>query len=131
MQVSASKENILKKIRKALTQTTPLPFPASDGTSTVFKPGRQELEIEFGEQFSKLLGKFVYCADIEELETQLSTIVSHNKWEKIFFREDEMRKVFSNSFFSKENMMFAPLGTLRPSYGRCTLVSRACVTDIA
>ena len=33
MQISAAKENILKKIRKALTQTTPLPFPASEGTS--------------------------------------------------------------------------------------------------
>jgi len=42
-----------------LTQTTPLPFPASEGTTTVFKPAKQELEVEFGEQFSKLLGKFV------------------------------------------------------------------------
>ena len=99
MQVSAAKENILKKIRKALTQSTPLPFPASEGTTTVFKPGRQELEIEFGEQFSKLLGKFIYCADIEELESQLETVISHSKWEKIFFREDEMRKVFNNSSF--------------------------------
>ena len=103
MNVSPSKENILKKIRKALTQSTPLPFPGSEGTSSVFKPRRQELEIEFGEQFSKLLGKFVYCADIDELETQLSTIISHNKWEKIFFREDEIRKVFSNSFLGKSS----------------------------
>jgi L-lactate dehydrogenase complex protein LldG len=103
MQVSAAKENILKKIRKALTQSTPLPFPGSEGTSSVFKPRRQELEIEFGEQFSKLLGKFVYCAGIDELETQLSTIISHNKWEKIFFREDEIRKVFSNSFLGKSS----------------------------
>ena len=103
MQVSAAKENILKKIRRALTQSTPLPFPGSEGTSSVFNPARQDLEIEFGEQFSKLLGKFVYCADIEELETQLSIIISHNKWEKIFFREDEIRKVFNNSFLVKSS----------------------------
>jgi len=36
MNVSPSKENILKKIRKALTHSTPLPFPQSDGNSTVF-----------------------------------------------------------------------------------------------
>ena len=101
MQVSTARENIMKKIRKALTQTTPLPFPASEGTSTVFKPSQQDLEIEFGEQFSRLLGKFVYCADIEELEAQLSTIISHNKWEKIFFREDEMKTVFNSSLFGK------------------------------
>jgi L-lactate dehydrogenase complex protein LldG len=103
MQVSAARENIFKKIRKALTQTTPLPFPASEGTSTVFKPGRQELEVEFGEQFSKLLGKFVYCGDIEELEEQLATIISHNRWEKIYFKEDEMRSVFSDSFLKRKS----------------------------
>jgi len=101
MHVSTAKENILRKIRKALTQTTPLPFPASEGTTTVFKPAKQELEVEFGEQFSKLLGKFVYCADVEELESQLSTIISYNKWEKMFFREDEMKSVFNSSLFGK------------------------------
>ncbi|RYF98749.1 MAG: lactate utilization protein B/C, partial [Chitinophagaceae bacterium] len=30
MNISSSKENILKKIRKALTQSTPLPFPKSE-----------------------------------------------------------------------------------------------------
>lgn len=103
MHISPGKENILKKIRKALTQTTPLPFPASEGTTSVYKPGRQELEVEFGEQFSKLLGKFVYCADVEELESQLATIIMHNKWEKLFFREDEMRTVFSESFMKKDS----------------------------
>jgi len=123
MQVSAARENILKKIRKALTQTTPLPFPASEGTSTVFKPGLQELEIEFGEQFSKLLGKFVYCADTEELETQLSTIISHNKWEKIFFKENEVRSIFSNSFLGKSS--YPDLATADAAITTCeALVAR-------
>jgi len=123
MQVSNAKENILRKIRKALTQTTPLPFPGSEGTSTVFKPGKQELEIEFGEQFSKLLGKFVYCADTQELESQLSTIISHNKWEKIFFREDEMKSVFSSSLFGKPS--YPDLATADAAITTCeALVAR-------
>ena len=123
MQVSAAKENILKKIRKALTQSTPLPFPGSEGISSVFNPGRQELEIEFGEQFSKLLGKFVYCADIEELETQLSTIISHNKWEKIFFKENEVRSIFSNSFLGKSS--YPDLATADAAITTCeALVAR-------
>ena len=101
MLVSASKENILKKIRKALTQSTPLPFPGSEGTASVFKPGKQEMEIEFGEQFSNLLGKFIYCADIQELEVQLSSIIAHHKWEKIFFVADELRDVLTNSLLQK------------------------------
>jgi len=123
MQVSAARENILKKIRKALTQTTPLPFPAGEGTSTVFKPVLQELEIEFGEQFSKLLGKFVYCVDIEELETQLSTIISHNKWERIFFKENEVRSIFSNSFLGKSS--YPDLATADAAITTCeALVAR-------
>src|SRR3954453_9159567 len=93
MHVSTSRENILKKIRKALTQSTPLPFPASEGTSSVFRPAKQELEIEFGEQFSKLLGKFIYCADASELEKQLTDIIQHNKWDKIFYVEKELRDI--------------------------------------
>ncbi len=88
MHVSASKENILKKIRKALTGSTPLPFPASEGNSPVFQPSRQELEIEFGEQFSRLLGRFVYCADIAELGEQLEQLIAHQQWERIYWNED-------------------------------------------
>ena len=57
MNVSPAKENMLKKIRKALTQSTPLPFPHSEGSQSVFQAFNQELEVEFAEQFSKLLGK--------------------------------------------------------------------------
>ena len=106
-----------------MTQSTPLPFPASEGTTTVFKPGKQELEVEFGEQFSKLLGKFVYCADIEELEAQLSTLIAHNKWEKIFFREDEMKTVFSSSLFGKTS--YPDLATANAAITTCeALVAR-------
>jgi L-lactate dehydrogenase complex protein LldG len=97
MQISASKENILKKIRKALTQSTPLPFPASEGSSSVYKPGRQELEVEFAEQFSKLLGKFVYCADERELKQQVHTVMEHNKWDKVFYKQEEITPLFASA----------------------------------
>src|SRR5690606_21308058 len=87
------KENILKKIRKALTGSTPLPFPASEGNSPVFQPSRQELEIEFGEQFSKLLGRFVYCADLTEFGRQLEQLLAHRKWERVFWNEEALSTV--------------------------------------
>ncbi len=81
-----------------MIETTPLPFPASEGTSSVFVPGRQELEVEFGEQFTKLLGRFVYCESVEELRTQLDAVIAHNKWEKLFFKEAELGDLFSDLF---------------------------------
>jgi L-lactate dehydrogenase complex protein LldG len=123
MHVSASKENILKKIRKALTQTTPLPFPASEGTSTVYYPGRQDLEIEFGEQFSKLLGKFIYCVDVAELEEQIFRLFSLKKWENVFFKHEELKEVFSASFLAKPS--YPDLATADAAITTCeALVAR-------
>ena len=71
MNVSTSKENILKKIRKALSHSTPLPFPQSEGNQSVFPPLEQETEVEFAEQFTKLQGKFIYCINQQEFAFQL------------------------------------------------------------
>jgi hypothetical protein len=54
MKNTASKENILKKIRKALSHPVPLPFPQSEGNQTVFKPNGEELEVVFAREFSAL-----------------------------------------------------------------------------
>lgn len=92
MNVSPSKENILKKIRKALSQSTPLPFPKSEGNDSVFQPAIQEKEIEFAEQFTKLQGRFIYCINQQELAFQLSSLVKKMDWHKVFYLEDELLK---------------------------------------
>jgi L-lactate dehydrogenase complex protein LldG len=90
MNVSASKENILKKIRKALSISTPLPFPNSEGNNSLFQPAQQELEIEFAQQCTKLQGKFIFCLNTNELGIQLNSLIQHNKWTKIFCCEDKL-----------------------------------------
>ena len=92
MNVALSKENILKKIRKALSQSTPLPFPKSEGNDSVFQPATQEKEIEFAEQFTKLQGRFVYCINQQELAFQLSSLVKKMNWHKVYCLEDELRQ---------------------------------------
>ena len=92
MNVSPSKENILKKIRKALSQPTPLPFPKSEGNESVFQPEQQEKEIEFAEQFTRLQGKFIYCINQQELAFQLSSLVKKMDWKKVFCLEDDLVK---------------------------------------
>jgi len=90
MNVSPSKENILKKIRKALSHSTPLPFPKSEGGESVFQPSQQETEIEFAEQFSKLQGRFVYCINRQELAFQLGSLVKKMDWKKVFCLEESL-----------------------------------------
>lgn len=90
MSSSSPKENILKKIRKALSHPTPLPFPLSEGTNSVFTPLEQEPEVEFAEQFTKLQGKFIYCINQQEFAFQISSLVKKQDWEKIYCVEDKL-----------------------------------------
>ncbi|MBI5372735.1 MAG: lactate utilization protein [Sphingobacteriales bacterium] len=90
MNISPSKETILKKIREALSHSTPLPFPQSEGTGTVYQPLGQEPEIEFAEQFTKLQGKFIYCINRQELAFQLGSLVRKQDWQKVYCVEDKL-----------------------------------------
>ena len=99
MNVSSAKENILKKIRQALSESTPIPFPQSEGSHSVFQPSRQDLEIEFAEQFTKLQGKFIFCIDHRELVTQLNALIGHQTWKKVYCREEKLRQVLKEHAF--------------------------------
>lgn len=90
MNVSPSKENILKKIRKALSHSTPLPFPQSEGNQSVFQPLQQEMEVEFAEQFTQLQGRFIYCINQQELAFQLSSLIKKQDWNKVYCVEDKL-----------------------------------------
>jgi L-lactate dehydrogenase complex protein LldG len=100
MNVSPGKENILKKIRKALSESTPIPFPQSEGHNSVFQPSHQELEVEFAEQFTKLQGKFVFCIDPGELVMQLTALAGHQSWKKIVCREEKLQGLLKANGFS-------------------------------
>ena len=90
MNVSTSKENILKKIRKALSHSTPLPFPQSEGNQSVFQSLQQDPEVEFAEQFTKLQGKFIYCINQQEFAFQLSSLIKKQNWEKVYCVEEKL-----------------------------------------
>jgi L-lactate dehydrogenase complex protein LldG len=99
MKVSQAKANILKKIRQALSQSTPLPFPHSEGHQSVFAPVLQDPEIEFAEQFTKLQGKFIFCIDHQELAAQLNVLVQLRGWKNIYCRESKLGAVLKKHLF--------------------------------
>jgi L-lactate dehydrogenase complex protein LldG len=122
MNVSSAKENILKKIRKALSESTPIPFPQSEGSHSVFQPSRQDLEIEFAEQFTKLQGKFVFCMDHKELVEQLNALIAAQGWKNIFCREDKVRKTLQEHTFNP---------TYSKELGDCDAAITTCETLVA
>ena len=105
MKISPAKENILKKIRKALSTPVPLPFPQSEGSNSVFQAPTDDLEIVFAEEFSKLQGRFVYCANDSEMISQLSGLIQQMDWKEIYSVEDELidklSKLGFNNFSKK------------------------------
>lgn len=94
-----SRENILKKIRKALSESTPIPFPQSEGNSSVYQPPSVELEVQFAEEFGKLLGKFVFCLDEAELIGRLLHVLQGNQWTRVFCTEKSLQKLFEVGSF--------------------------------
>jgi L-lactate dehydrogenase complex protein LldG len=99
MKVSSSKEKILKKIREALSNSTPLPFPKSEGTSSVFPPPTEDLEILFAEEFTKLSGKFAFCINETDARNQIKNLILQRKWQNIYCNENELSNLFTSTEF--------------------------------
>jgi len=97
MATTTAKENILKRIRKALSNPVPLPFPLSEGSTDIYQPAPDDLEVVFAEAFTKIQGKFVYCADEADLLQQLQQLINKRQWTKIYCSEDKWNATFSNT----------------------------------
>ncbi len=97
MATTTAKENILKRIKQALVNPVPLPFPQTETASSVYQPPSDELEIIFAEEFTKLQGKFIFCADGNDLQIKLLQLIKANNWDKVFCKEDKWNLKFSNT----------------------------------
>ncbi len=85
--VSLAKENILKRIRKALINPVPLPFPNSEGKQSVFHAPAEDDAVLFAEEFTKIQGKFVFCADEQDLQQQFMLLAREQEWKNIYCKE--------------------------------------------
>ena len=73
-----------------MVNPTPVPFPQSEGNSSVYNPPTQENEVEFAENFSRISGRFIYCADIAELTAQLEQLIATQSWTQVYCSESQI-----------------------------------------
>ncbi|MGN6339400.1 MAG: LutC/YkgG family protein [Ginsengibacter sp.] len=99
MKVSSSKEKILKKIREALSNPVPLPFPKSEGSTALFPQANEDLEILFAKEFTALSGKFAFCIDEKDAQQQLKQLIAYQKWKSIFCIEKQLSPLFPPTQF--------------------------------
>lgn len=93
MNVSPSKENILKKIRQALIHPVPVPFTQSEGNSSVFHPPADDLAVQFAKEFTALQGKFIYCTTESEMAVQLQQVMVARRWQKVVCNEKKWPEI--------------------------------------
>ena len=98
-----ARENILSKIRQALNKPVPVPFVDRVVSTFVFQPLKQDLEIEFAENFTKLLGRFSFCESRTELVQQLNTLLESRGWKDIYCKEKSIREILINAGFNNFN----------------------------
>jgi len=97
MKFSPSKESILKKIRKALSHSTPLPFPQSEANQSVFPSAADELEVVFAEQFNALGGRFIFCVNRQELAFQFNSLIQKSDWQNVYCIESKIKELVGSS----------------------------------
>jgi len=97
MAVTPAKENILKRIRQALSNPVPLPFPQSEGTHSVFLPPADDLEIIFAQEFTQLQGRFAFCISEADMQLQIQQLIKEKEWTKIYCNTDQWKDIFSNT----------------------------------
>lgn len=91
MQESTSKEKVLKKIRKALIQKSPVDLSDIDFDSEIYSKTEEPLEITFAQNFSALNGKFIFCENENEFIEAITLLVKENNWKNIFCREESIK----------------------------------------
>lgn len=96
-----SRENILNKIKQALKKEVPVPFVARNNNEFVYQPSAKELEIEFAENFTKLQGKFSFCANKKELVEQLNILLESKNWNKVVCNETKLQHQLEVNSFNK------------------------------
>ena len=116
MATSQAKENILKKIRQALSNPVPLPFPQSEGAQSVYMPAADENEIVFAEEFTKLQGKFSFCVDEAELELQLQQLIQLKAWTKVYCREEKLVTLFQHFVQPYDNLALCDVSVTSCEY---------------
>ncbi len=119
---SRAKENILRKIRTALQEDSlPQPYPEVDkvDVSTLFASSdAASLEEQFAHTFTQSGGKFIYCANQQDLLENLRLLAESRGWSEVLCAH---RPLFSFLINNKINFVreFNPYNEQ----------AQACITD--
>ncbi|MBA2330409.1 MAG: LUD domain-containing protein [Flavisolibacter sp.] len=99
---NTAKNNILKKIRLALTHSTPIPFPRAEVNKSFVQPLQQDIVVEFAEQFTQIQGKFSFCTSENDMLLQLQDLFKQREWTKVFALDEQWMKLIPESIWTDD-----------------------------
>lgn len=91
-QNTTPKEQLLKKIRKALLEKRVNPYLNLENMP-VYPPADDMPEVMFAENFTAAAGRFIYCEDEIQFIENLLTLAEERKWHKIYCWEPALQEV--------------------------------------
>ncbi len=97
MEEYTSREKVLKNVRNAGIFQAECPFTDIDFSTNVFKQPEGPLDIAFAEAFTKISGKFVYCADKAEFLQSISAFAKEYSWNRLFCLEPEIKQFLTDA----------------------------------
>ncbi len=89
---TTSKEQLLKKIRKALLERRDNPYPNLEDLP-LYATTAEIPEVLFAEQFTAVAGQFVFCEDNIQFIESLLSLAEERKWRKIYCWEPALQEI--------------------------------------
>ncbi len=86
------KEQLLKKIRKALLDKRDNPYPQLEDLP-LYPLQDDLLEVLFAEQFTAVSGQFIFCEDEIQFIENLLTLAEQRNWHKIYCWEKQLQNI--------------------------------------
>lgn len=91
MRENASREEVLKAVRKALIHKSEVDYSSADSDTEIYtSPEEDSLELLFAKIFSSLKGNFIFCETQDDFPKILATLIEENKWNNIFCAEPQV-----------------------------------------
>jgi len=87
---TTAKEQMLKKVRKALLVKRENPYPNLE-EQYHYPPAEDILEVIFAEELTKVSGHFVYCEDEIQFIENILLLAEEKKWRKIYCWEPTLQ----------------------------------------
>lgn len=91
-QETSAKEQLLKKIRKALLEKRDNPYPVLEDLP-VYSLNNEMLEVVFAEQLTAVSGHFIFCENEIQLLENLLHLSEKNKWRKVYCWEPHAQQL--------------------------------------